>query len=175
MAFEIEIKAWVEKPEPLRKLLGKTYSYVRSYVKEDTYFRFPGKKETFRLRKQGEENIVTLKKKHREHGIEENLETEFTVSDGNAFENLVFEIGCPVYVKKRKTTDAFDAGGITVELSSVEKLGWFVEIEKLVHSDNRKAKETAKEEIMKILDFLQIPREKVEPRYYTELLTGIPE
>jgi len=175
VAYEIEIKAWVEEPEALRKLLGESYSYVRSYVKEDTYFQFPGKKETFRLRKQGEENIVTMKKKYREHGIEENLETEFTVSDGDAFENLVFEIGCSVYVKKRKTTDAFDADGITVELSSVDKLGWFVEIEKLVHSENWEDKDSAKEEIMKIFDFLNIPREKVEPRYYTEMLTGIHE
>jgi adenylate cyclase, class 2 len=175
VAYEIEIKAWVEKPEPLRKRLKSTYSFSRKYVKEDTYFRFPGKKETFRLRKQEGENIVTIKKKRREQGIEENLEKEFFVSDGEVFEKFVSEIGCPVYVKKKKTTEAFDADGITVELSLVEKLGWFIEIEKLVHSENRHDKQKAKDEILKILDYLRIPREKIESRYYTEMLTGISE
>ena len=170
--FEIECKAWVEDPDALRVELNNRYEYKTSYIKDDTYYHFPGRAETFRIRRQEGQSIVTVKKKSRENGIEENLETEFTVSDGDAFVSFIGEIGCPVYISKRKNTEVFTTAGITIELSFVDTLGWFIEIEKLVTSDSIEDKKKAKKALITILTELKIQKEKLEERYYTEMLTG---
>ena len=177
--YEIECKAWVNEPQEMRKKLQDRYTYKTSYTKHDTYYQFPGRKDTFRIRIQGDETIVTVKKKTRQNGIESNLETEFTVSDAGCFSRFIEEFKCPVYVKKIKHTEVFSSAGITIELSEVETLGWFIEIEKLVTleagEENEQVKTTARRDILKILGELEIGEDKIEERYYTELLTGIPE
>ena len=175
MTVEIESKAWVEDPDALRKELEKRFHFRTSYVKDDTYYTFPGQERSFRIRKQGKENIVTIKKKFRSNGMEENLEKEFTVSDFDIFCELVEEIGCELFVRKKKSTEIFVSGNTTIELSFVESLGWFLEIEELVDADNNDERSEAKLRITRLIEELGIPREKIENRYYTELLTGIPE
>lgn len=176
---EIECKAWVDYPEIIRNKLRELYTYRTSYTKNDTYYRFPGRKESFRIRHQENGTIVTMKKKSRQNGFENNLEIEFSVSDTGNFMRFIGEFHCPVYVKKIKRSEVYTAEGLTVELSHVETLGWFLEIEKLVISkageENRDEQRTAREEILAILRDLQISEEKIEERYYTELITGIPE
>ena len=73
---------------------------------------------------------------------------------------------------KRKETDVFIDGTTTIELSEVSGLGWFIEIEELVSSESADVKKEAKNKITSIIRDLGIPEEKIEERYYTELLTG---
>lgn len=173
--YEIECKAWIDNPEEMRKKLREKYTFTDEYTKNDTYYQFPGRKETFRVRKQPSKTIVTMKKKSREKGIEKNLEIEFSVSDAENFLRFMREFNCPVYMKKVKKSEVFTAGEITVELSFVETLGWFVEIEKLVSSAEKDVQAAAQEEVLAVLRDLGVSEEKLEERYYTELLTGIPE
>lgn len=173
--YEIECKAWVDDPEGLRKRLHERYTFRTTYLKDDTYYQFPGRKQTFRVRNQDDGFIVTMKEKSRKDGMEDNLETEFSVSDVDSFVKFIEEFNCPVYLKKRKKSEVFSFGSVTLELSHVDTLGWFIEIEQLIQSENPRDKEKAKETIADILEDLEIPAEKIEERYYTELLTGIDE
>jgi len=173
--YEIECKAWVDDPEVLRQELKQRYTFKTSYLKDDTYYNFPGRKQTFRVRKQGNDSIVTVKKKSRENGIEDNLEMEFNVSNADALDFFIREFDCPVYIRKRKNSEVYESEGITIELSFVDTLGWFLEIEKIVTSESAEDKKSAKVSIIKILEDLGIPENKIEERYYTEMLTGITE
>lgn len=177
--FEIECKAWVDDPEELRKKLNEKYEYKTKYTKEDTYYNFPGRKNAFRVRLQENSTIVTMKRKSRLHGIEENLETEFTVSDREGFLQFLEEFRCLVYVKKKKSSEVYRSGEITIELSFIDRLGWFLEVEKLVvlteDRDVSEEKADAKESVMDVLESLGVSTDKIEDRYYTELLTGITE
>jgi predicted adenylyl cyclase CyaB len=173
--YEIECKAWIDNPEEIRKKLREKYTFTGEYTKNDTYYHFPGGQETFRVREQPSTTIVTMKKKKREKGIEKNLEIEFSVSNAENFLRFIQEFHCPVYVRKVKKSEVFTAGELTVELSRVETLGWFVEIEKLVSSAEEEAQSAAEAEVRSVLRDLGVPEEKLEERYYTELLTGIAE
>jgi predicted adenylyl cyclase CyaB len=175
MAIEIESKAWVDNPEELRKSLREKYSYIGEYIKNDTYYTLPGKSETLRVRRQDDDCIVTFKKKSREGGIEENLETEFTVSDCEAFEQLISKTNCREYFRKRKKSEVFTWNDFTIELSHVDRLGWFIEVEKLMDNDVTDEKLKVKKEIQEIMKSLNVTEEKIESRFYSELLMGIQE
>ncbi len=78
--YEIECKAWVDDQEAIREKLHQKYSYREKYTKDDTYYRFPGQDRVFRIRRQKNSAIITMKEKSRQNGMEENLEIEFSVS-----------------------------------------------------------------------------------------------
>ncbi len=103
------------------------------------------------------------------------MKLNFPFPDFHQFFQFISQFNCPVYVQKRKTSEVFVEHDITIELSYVETLGWFIEVEKLVRSEHDKEKEDAKASIRTILRDLEISEEKVESRYYTELLTGTEE
>ncbi|MFO7849417.1 MAG: hypothetical protein R6V67_05615, partial [Spirochaetia bacterium] len=89
MGTEVEIKAWVDNPEAVRRFLRENSRFAGTYVKEDTYFcrissgagQEKNGETLFRLREQGGVSVVTLKEKSRKEGVEVNREHEFTVSD----------------------------------------------------------------------------------------------
>jgi adenylate cyclase class 2 len=171
MALEIEVKSWIDDPEEIRKILDERFTPLGEYSKYDTYFRFPREERYFRLRTQEEKLIVTLKQKSVHDGVEENEETEFTVSDREKFEKFVRDLGCTEYIEKIKTSRVYRDGDLTIELSHVRDLGWFVEIEKLaVESISREERKEIRERLLELLDDLGLGRERIEGRYYIEML-----
>ena len=84
MAYEIELKAWVDDPPGVEAAIRKIGSFVSDYDKRDSYFTFPGESagytRTLRLRQEKDEVTVTMKEKRVIDGIEQNREEEFTVS-----------------------------------------------------------------------------------------------
>ncbi|MFP4562428.1 MAG: class IV adenylate cyclase [Spirochaetia bacterium] len=171
MALEIEVKCWIDDPDEIRDRFDKLFTPVGEYSKYDTYFRFPLGDRFFRLRSQGDSQIVTLKAKTVHDGVEVNEETEFTVSDREKFIKFIRDLGCNEYIEKVKTSRVYRDNDLTVELSHVKKLGWFVEIEKLtdetISTEERKA---VRERLLRRLDDLGIGRERVEGRYYMDML-----
>ena len=95
MAVEVELKAWVDDPERIRDRLLTVGTPHRRYLKEDEYFGYGETPERarYRLRRDGDAWICTFKEKRIHDGIEENRETEFTVSDGDAFRHMLESLG----------------------------------------------------------------------------------
>jgi adenylate cyclase class 2 len=174
MPVEVELKVWVDDPVSLEALLYDKFQYEEEYDKKDSYYIFPdgpaGNRISLRLRKEEHQVTVTLKEKSVMDGIETNKEDEFTVSSFAGMRLLLETLGCLCYIEKRKKGKKFRTGDCTLELSKVEKLGWFLEIEKLVPPDDPDAVKQAKEEIRRLLTEVGIGEDKIEPRYYTEML-----
>jgi len=176
MAFEIELKVWVDDPQALEASLEEIALFVAAYDKKDSYFTFPGENNgtarTLRLRREGEVVTVTMKEKRVVEGIEQNVEEEFTVSSFDKMKQILEALGCRCYIEKRKKGKKFRAGELNLELSEVEKLGWFLEIEKMEEKDDPEIIARARDEIRSMLRKVGIEEDKIEPRYYTEMLQG---
>ncbi|MFP4483556.1 MAG: class IV adenylate cyclase [Spirochaetaceae bacterium] len=189
MAYEIEVKAWITDPVAMRAELTARAVSIKDYVKEDVYFRAPvvpapgasshpaggfpptaAAPQEFRLRREGGSNVCTFKDKTIRRGVEVNREYEFTVSDGDAFEALVVRSGCTVFARKRKVGSVFALPEANVELSHVDGLGDFVEVEKLVVEDHAATHDAAEQTVRRILESLGVEESAIEGRPYTTLI-----
>lgn len=186
MATEIELKAWVMDPGELKNKLSKLAVFKGTFEKNDTFFRPLNPAEItgspsygVRIRKEAAEDprgilresiYVTYKSKKIQNGIEINDEREFQVSQATAFEEFLIHLGFKESIKKRKKGSSFDYNGMTVELTEVEGLGWFVELEILLPEKENKNTENEMKKLLCFLDLLEIPRGSIESRSYTAML-----
>ena len=175
--IEIELKARLHNPEKVRAKVEGFADYVREFDKMDAYWhgpewRFARGTKGFRLRADGEKSIVTFKAKRNEGGIEINRETEFEVSDPDAFTSLVERIGCEPFYRKHKTGRAYDYDGFTIELVQVEGLGDFIEVEKLLDNDDPETVAVVLGSLKGILARAGVPESDIEGRGYSELILG---
>jgi len=173
MAIEVETKAWATgQVESLREKLQQLAEYRGSFDKRDTYFSLPGKdKSEFRIRREAHVNTVTYKVKHRDAGFEVNQEHEFTVDDADGFIDFSRYLGYEVFIEKHKQGDLYRFENAGIELSRVEGLGWFVEIEILV--ERQPEVQAARRKVREVLRMLAVSEEKIESRYYNEMLKNI--
>jgi len=179
MATEIELKAWVDDPAALTARIAALAGPGSDYVKDDAYWRRNSEGTAggddlgsgVRVRRQGTEALVTYKRKEVREGIEINDEKEFRVSDAAAMEELLARLGLAVWIRKRKTGTAWRIDGLTVEVSLVEGLGHFAELELLADDDDPRTVADARRRLLAMLDRIGIAADRLEGRYYTELLT----
>jgi predicted adenylyl cyclase CyaB len=169
MAIEVETKARLEEPETMRKKLRRIARFDHSFEKRDIYFSHPGGTKTlFRLRNEDNVSTVTYKKKTRERGFEVNQEHEFSVSDEHAFLGFCEYLGYIKYIEKHKTGDLFTYKQASIELTYVDDLGWFIEIECIVEDESEI--HASRDKIHSILSDLEIDADRIEERYYVEML-----
>lgn len=167
------MKARVTDPDPILSRLNAIGVPRRRYVKEDQYY---GPSDSldgarYRIRRDDDQRIVTVKEKSIHDGIEENREIEFTVSDADAMERVFRSLGLRRVITKRKRGEAFSVEGVLVECSHVDHVGWFVELE-LVLSDDAGRDEiaAARDRLRRLLDQLDIPSSAVESRSYNQMI-----
>jgi adenylate cyclase class 2 len=189
MATEIELKARVTDPQDLKDKLSNTAVFKGTYEKNDIYY-YPGSQFAIseesdygvRIRNEAfadsngitkEANIVTYKIKEIRDGIEVNDENEFEVSSAEVFEKFLKHQGFREKVRKRKTGSSYDYNGMTIELSEVQGLGWFVELEILIAGRDNEEIEKEKDRLLAFLDKLEISRASIESRSYTSMLLGL--
>ncbi|MDR3336979.1 MAG: class IV adenylate cyclase [Treponema sp.] len=199
MAIEIELKAWVENPGQIKERLFKIARYEGEFLKEDAYWGRDGETPGMsprqrrrldlplsgvRIRKlfrglgaqkgDGQHSIVvTYKTKEVREGIEVNQEDEFEVSPGEPFEGLLKRMGLKPSFTKRKQGASWNFEGITAELTEVAGLGWFAELEILAEDEKKETVENARKRLLGLLEEIGIGEDKIESRYYTEMLKGI--
>jgi adenylate cyclase class 2 len=175
--IEIELKARLRNPEEVRDRVVGFAVHVREFDKTDAYWhgpewRFARGTKGFRLRADGDKSIVTFKAKRNEGSIEINHETEFEVSDPHAFTALVERIGCEPFYCKHKTGSAYAFDGFTIELVKVDGLGDFIEVEKLLDSDDPESVAVVLGGLKGILARAGVPESDIEGRGYSELILG---
>jgi predicted adenylyl cyclase CyaB len=189
MSTEIELKAHVYDSERLKKILFSSGIFEKTYKKEDSYWISPREKllNGLRIRKdreiedgilKNERLIVTYKEKKLENGMEINDEQEFSIDNAEVFEELLLRLGFTPGIKKRKEGWAFRFPAssareipVTAELSEVEGLGWFIELEIVEDSKNREIIEADRKRLFSLLKSLGIGEEQIEERYYGDMLT----
>jgi predicted adenylyl cyclase CyaB len=173
MAVEVELKAWVADPEEMRVRLRQLGTPYRKYVKEDRYFGAGTAPEDARYRLRFDDNrwTCTFKTKEIRDGIEENHETEFDVSDGEAFESFLVSLGLRCIITKRKEGESFQVDGVLAELSYVDHVGWFVELEVILSNESHPtAVSDAREALTGLLQRLGLSAQSVESRSYNRMI-----
>lgn len=172
---EVEIKAWLKDPESVAKRVAADARFLRNFDKHDEYWHGSGwescrNQKGFRIRNDNGLSVITFKKKRIEHGIEVNKESEFEISDYDAFVEFITRLGCEFFYKKRKTGTSWDVNGITVEISHIENLGNFIEIESVIESDDSSVIRLESGKIRTLLFKFGVDESSIESRPYSALL-----
>lgn len=184
MATEIELKAWVDDPEGTSLRISGFAEERGLFLKEDAYWRpliggrpgdgpAPNLGSGVRIRREGAAATVNFKRKEVRSGMEVNDEREFRVSDADAMGELLSRLGLGVWIRKRKSGRAWDWEGMTIELSEIEGLGTFVELEILSERDDAATVAAARSRLLEGLRRCGVGEDRIEGRYYTEMLEGL--
>ena len=175
---EIEVKAKLKnKKELLLKAqeLGITfgpaitqddYTYETSIPKDDPSWNI------FRIRKQGDKTILTMKYKASSRS-RDNHERESVVDNAKEIADMLERVGYSLGVRIKKTRQIAKYKGFELCLDEIDKLGSFIEVEKLAQ-DNVDVDEI-QNELWEVLIQLGVsPSDRVHKGYDTlmhELLT----
>ncbi|MDR2489781.1 MAG: CYTH domain-containing protein [Spirochaetaceae bacterium] len=216
MAYEIELKAWVDDVAAVELRMNEAAEFLFSYTKEDVYWyscgtaAFPSgvrlRKESRTFKTGAAETclFVTYKIKETRNGIEVNDEKEFRITsapdaaaataastpDGRPapdaaapFETFLALAGFTAGFAKKKAgkcwlyTRAGVCGegrarfpSITAELSLVDGLGHFLELETIAPDDKPATVNAARDALLDLLKIAGIPPARIESRYYSEML-----
>ena len=73
-------------------------------------------------------------------------------------------------LKKQKTVLSWHYDGANLELCHVARLGDFLEIEILSENNSEKTVSQSREKLLKMLSKCGIPEDKIENRYYSQML-----
>ena len=197
--YEIELKAWVDDIPATENKINEFAKYIGLTEKRDTYWRKKNTEIGIRIRQEtGKPIIATWKQKNlRQNEFEVNTEREFIIASTDFandtipnkknetslksalsnFEDFLktsdFEISLQKY-KSTKTwhhkTEEFDL--ITIEISYVESLGYFIEIEILSEKNDDETISMAQNSLHETLQKCGINKDRIETRYYWQLLKG---
>lgn len=173
--IEVELKAWLSEPETVEKNIEVFAEFFRDFIKQDQYWMGPvcentGVKKGCRIRQDESRMTVTYKSKQIRNSMEINQEFEFDVSDLANFTGLLKRLKCELDYTKRKTGKAWKYKDYLIEVFELETLGWFIEIETVLDSDNKDEIRAAQEGLKKILGMAGVPLNSIESRTYSELL-----
>jgi adenylate cyclase class 2 len=198
VGYEIELKAHVASAESTAGRIARFADFLFAYEKEDVYWYNGSAAIPSGVRVRTESRtaadgtcsrctLVTYKRQEKRGGVEVNEEKEFCVSppDTHAgdtgrdeaaaavFRELLTRAGFSAGFTKTKSGSCWrcampDAPPVTIELSLVEPLGWFLELE-IVQDTERRAAD-ARQALYAVLKKAGIPRSCIEPRYYSEML-----
>ncbi|ASJ04584.1 class IV adenylate cyclase [Thermococcus barossii] len=164
--MEVEVKFRVDFNSTKRAIESIGAAFVREEIQEDVYLSIP-LPELLRVRRIGNLNrsFLTYKRIADPGRNEEFDELEVEVSSFETTLEILKRLGFKedVVVKKRRLV--YRLGDVTFELSEVEGLGAFLDIE--VISDDV---EEAKHKIWETARRLGLSKEDVEPRLYQELI-----
>jgi len=183
--FEIELKAHVDNPEDCKKSLSGFGSEGEAFSKEDSYWVVSnGNISGLRVRREktGEKELVKVswKKKEKQNELEINEENEFELGAGSAkacgqenFEKFLELLGLEKKLSKQKNGWSWQYNGITAELCEVsgkKNLGWFLELEIMAAENSAQTIAGARKKLLMMLEKSGIGKDKIESRYYADML-----
>lgn len=184
MTREIELKARIPNPDRVNNVLQTFAEFRGDFIKTDTYMKSMNPKYPFgiRIREEQFSNaagvskqtvFVTWKTKTVIKGIESNNEIEFEVSSAVVFMQFLNKLGYSLPLFKLKKGKSWSYENMTIEITEVEKLGWFAELEILLPAENTNEENAVKEKLLSMLDRLEINRQAMESRSYTQMLQAL--
>ncbi|MDD2487801.1 MAG: class IV adenylate cyclase [Candidatus Gracilibacteria bacterium] len=138
---EVEIKILeIDKEQVIAKLeeLGAIKMFEGT-VCNDFFGNDSGKK--IRLRKMGEDNILTYKEWIDEPGVKSQNEYEIKFDDYENIIHILQGIGFSLYGKSSKTRISYSLGNMHFDIDKLDGIPWFVEVESDNSSDVQKGVE----------------------------------
>lgn len=193
LMHEIEIKTRLDHPEATEQRLLRFADFSSFCVKNDQYWTIGDK--TIRIRQETVNKhtaiFITQKIKQFSGALESNQELEFELPAAAlpVFTAILENTGFVLTAQKLKKTKRFlphkqlfeqeltkDIQVFSAEISEIEPLGTFLEIEVLYAEHRQEAAKTASRLrnahtiIDKVLSLLDIPHSAIEVRPYNELL-----
>lgn len=194
--YEVELKAWLDNKEYVENKLKDFATFDGFFEKRDTYYHLDLKNITVRIREEKitrqnnqieNQILVTYKKKESrisENGesYEVNLENEFSISSRDEFQQILFDLGFKVSLEKHKSVSSYyttienskkEKKSYHIELCFIEKLGHFIEIETLTEDKSEEKIFELKQGLISVLEKVDIPKSKIEKRYYKEMLKDL--
>ena len=175
MVYEIEAKAWLDRPPVVEKLIRKIAKFEKIEGKTDYYFTqsspqdYPN--DDCRLRVIGEAAELSFKNRRMVGKTEVNEEHELSLDNPLNLFRFLDRSGFRMFAIKYKKSKVYrqrNKPNARLEINQVKNLGDFLEVEIL--GKTRADESSAVREIKKILNVLKIPEEKIEPRKYIDLL-----
>jgi adenylate cyclase class 2 len=192
---EIELKARIDDPHKAKDVISSFARYIKGFDKEDAYW-LPRERDSalpasgIRIRRETdciesgsgasqrvERIVVTYKTKETRDCIEVNNEREFSISEDDKekpFEELLAAFGLHIGICKRKTGWAWlfeeEHPPVSIELSEVAGLGWFVELEILSECSDDNTVSAARSRLLACLGKTGVGEDQIETRYYTDML-----
>ena len=182
---EIEIKAHVYEPLAVEKTISQFAGEPRRLEKKDEYWAHPENGKRVRIRVETEfdsggktasvRKMIAYKRKELKDTVEINDEIEFAIDSQDDFQAFLSDLGFAPKDRKQKKTLSWTVAEtgrppITIELSEVEPIGWFVEIEILMENPGQESIARARESLMDTLARCGVSETELETRYYTDLL-----
>lgn len=167
--FEVEAKIHISKSEfeYLRKRLTKEVKTPETRVSADTYYERL-KFAFIRIRQNGEKFTFGIKRRETIEGIESNVETEWGIKDVKKWRSLLSRLNIRTSIRKTKNSFVFRLEDFGIELHRVSRLGYFLEIEKLI-SHKEEVRE-AKNKLIKLFARLGYSPKRFESKPYLQLL-----
>lgn len=172
--WEIELKIKISDPEQTAMQLDELGQRGGTYDKQDTYYQLKGDSSgqtAFRLRGEDGRYVVTHKVKAIQNGVEQSRETEFSISDPEAFGAFAEALGYTVAITKRKIGSWWQLEGLKAELSEVPPLGTWLELETLLE-DSASERDIAAAKTKLETTVIKLGRSpaEAEERPYTQML-----
>ncbi len=170
---EIEIKLRVDNLKAVEEQLKANGCHLSEPIKQhDVIYTKDGDVEAWSVAKEGD---ITIRIRHLEFGASltfkqqksgemDNLEYETEIKDPTATHQILLALGFIPGVEVKKVRRKGKLGDYEICLDSVEELGTFVELEKLVE-DNADPIEV-REELFKVLESLGLSRDQEEVKGY---------
>ncbi|MBN2087762.1 class IV adenylate cyclase [Candidatus Peregrinibacteria bacterium] len=167
--FEVEAKVAISKGDfcKLQKKLKNIAVFKGIYEKKDTYYN-NSKGAFIRVRDENGDIIFGLKDKGLHGGIEANTEIEWGIKDAKKWNKILNNIDIKPFIRKNKKTEAYILDNFIIELNFVSKLGYFIEIERVVKSKKEILK--AKKELIDMFKKLGYSHKDFEKKYYLDML-----
>lgn len=170
---EIEVKLKVSNFEELENnLKNKGVILSQPFSQHDFIYSFNGSTKEFessgendviiRMRYLSDRAILTLKKQCSRES--DNLEHETEIKDSDQMDSILSTLGWQSIIEIKKIRRKGKLGEYEICLDQVEKLGDFVELEKLTGDDVNP--EEIREELFKELEGLGLSRDNEETRGY---------
>lgn len=174
---EIEIKFKVESLEPtIKQLEALGYVLSEPIIQHDSIYSKNGETNVWaksqtgdtviRLRQQGSKILLTLKQQQTHET--DNLEYELEISNYEAMDQILKVLEWVPVIEVKKIRQKVKLGEYEVCLDTVEELGSFVEIEKLVAAEVDV--EAVREEILTLAKKLELdPKDEIKLGYDTQM------
>jgi|SRR3989344_6124537 len=179
LEVETKIKISEKNVNSIRNKIKSLAEFSKKETKTDVYYSHKNKnypKKAFRIRSNGKNYVVNFKNWMRHLysiDIVVKKEHEFTLNTKDQVDNflaLMEDLGFKKWMQKTKITETYrykKEKKLSIELSNVKKLGWFIELEYLCQENEvQKAKSTIREAIKK----LSINPNQIDNTGYTKML-----
>jgi predicted adenylyl cyclase CyaB len=178
--YDINIKAKIEDYDFYEEKISQIGDFIREDEKEVYHLsskdldinniRSPDK---FRVIRRNNEYIVKFRKliSEKESGVNIVEDKEFETKDFDNLIELFKALGFVIFMKEFKKTKRYkykENKNIIIKLTRIEELGTYVEVNFPCSSENDKS--FAKIKVNKIFDDLGIEKNKIENKFYLQLL-----